>query len=209
MRILLVAATRKEIEPFRAMHSDIDILITGVGVPATIYGMQKKLQQSQYDLTIQAGIAGSYGNEFLPGQVVLVQQDCFGDMGIEERGILSTIFEKGFGDEDEFPFTKGWLVNDNPFLMRSAIPKVSAVTVNKVTDDPGQTMQLVSKFSPQLESMEGAAFHFVCLQEKIPFIQIRAISNQVGERERKNWKIGEAVLRLNEELKELIEGVSS
>jgi futalosine hydrolase len=34
--------------------------------------------------------------------------------------------------------------------------------------------------------MEGAALHFVCLQEDISFIQLRAISNFVGERDSGN-----------------------
>jgi futalosine hydrolase len=52
--------------------------------------------------------------------------------------------------------------------------------------------------------MEGAAFHFVCLQQKIPFIQIRSISNSVGERDKTKWVIKDAVNNLNSELVKLI-----
>ena len=48
--------------------------------------------------------------------------------------------------------------------------------------------------------MEGAAFHYVCLQQKIPFIQLRAISNYVGERNKTKWKMKEAIINLNEKL---------
>ena len=188
-----------------SVHSDIDKLITGVGVPATIYGLQKKLQQNQYDLAIQAGIVGSFGNEFLQGQVVLVQQDRFGDLGKEEEGCFSTIFEMGLENEDEYPYNKGWLLNHNPYLLISSLPKVKALTVNKVTDDPAPTRQLINKFDPQVESMEGAAFHYVCLQEKLPFLQIRGISNYVGERDRKKWRIPEAIEQLNTELSILVD----
>jgi futalosine hydrolase len=48
--------------------------------------------------------------------------------------------------------------------------------------------------------MEGAAFHYVCLMKQIPFIQIRSISNKVGERDKRKWKMKHAIERLKEEL---------
>jgi futalosine hydrolase len=45
--------------------------------------------------------------------------------------------------------------------------------------------------------MEGAAFHYVCLTEKVPFLQLRAVSNYVGERNKKNWNIKLAIENLN------------
>ena len=32
--------------------------------------------------------------------------------------------------------------------------------------------------------MEGAALHYACIMEHIPFIQLRAVSNFVGERDK-------------------------
>jgi futalosine hydrolase len=52
--------------------------------------------------------------------------------------------------------------------------------------------------------MEGAAFHYVCLQEEIPFIQLRSVSNYVGERNKSKWQIKKAVENLNKELLNLI-----
>ena len=48
--------------------------------------------------------------------------------------------------------------------------------------------------------MEGAALHYVSLMEKIPFIQIRSISNYIAERNKRNWNMKEAVENLNKEL---------
>ena len=49
-----------------------------------------------------------------------------------------------------------------------------------------------NKFLPVIESMEGAALHYVCLMEKIPFLQIRSISNYIGERDKKKWNMKDA-----------------
>ena len=115
MQVLLIAATEKEIRQ-DFTPDNIDILITGVGVPATIYHLQKRLQQIDYDLVIQAGIAGSFDDSIQPGQTVLVQQDCFGDLGTEEKENFKSIFEAGLADENEFPFESGWLINKSNIL---------------------------------------------------------------------------------------------
>ena len=204
MQILLIAATAKEIEPFRTVNPDFDILITGVGVPATTYHLQKRLLQVGYDLVIQAGIAGTFNKDIELGQTVLVKQDCFGDLGIEEKENFSSLFENGFADSNEFPFENGWLINTNEVLNQYSLLPVKAVTVNKVSDSILQKQQLIKQFNADIESMEGAALHYVCLQENIPFIQIRSISNYVGERDKTSWKMQEAIENLHIELQNLI-----
>lgn len=204
MQILLIAATPFEIEPFMAENKAVEILITGVGVPSTMYHLQKKLHHSEYDLVIQAGIAGTFQQEIELGEVVLVKQDTFADIGMEEQENFQTIFDAGFADKDAFPFNDGWLCNSNNQLQLSSLRKTKAITVNKVSDSILQKQQAIFHFSPGIESMEGAALHYVCLQHTIPFIQIRSISNIVGERNKHNWKIKEAIEHLNKELARLV-----
>jgi futalosine hydrolase len=45
------------------------------------------------------------------------------------------------------------------------------------------------------------------MKENIPFVQIRSISNYVGERNKQKWKLKEAVQNLNKELIRLVEGL--
>ena len=204
MQILLTAATTQEIEPFTTSNNKVDVLITGLGIPSTMYHLQKRIQQVDYDCIIQAGIAGGFTNDIELGKVVLVQQDCFADLGIEEKEIYNPIFNTGFAGKNEFPFTNGWLINTHEALLTTSLPKVKALTVNKVSDNELQKQQFISTFNAVAESMEGAALHYVCLQEKIPFLQIRSISNHVGERDKTKWKMKEAIENLNAELSRLI-----
>jgi len=204
MRILLTAATRFEIEPFLAKNNEVEVLITGVGVPATLYHLQKKLQQTAYDLVIQAGIAGTFEHDIELGEVVLVKQDTFADIGMEEQQYFKTIFDAGFADKDAFPFSNGWLINSNNHFHLSSLRQTTAITVNKVSDSMQQKQQAILHFSPAIESMEGAALHYVCLQENILFLQIRSISNAVGERDKSNWKVKEAIEHLSKELAGLV-----
>ncbi len=200
MNILCVSATEFEIAPFLEAKAGTDFLITGVGAPTAVYHILKRLQQIDYDLVIQAGIAGSFKPALKPGKVVFVKQDCFADLGTSEKGDFSTVFEMGFYNQNEFPFTKGWLKNPGTLMDLFPLLKIKGITINTVTDNKTQIKQLIKKFNPQVETMEGAALHYICLQEKIPFIQLRAISNYVGERDKSKWRIKEAIKNLNEAL---------
>lgn len=210
MKVLVLAATEHEIQPFLSQNTSIDTLIAGVGVPATIYQLQKKLQSKRYDLVIQAGIGGSFGEDLYQSTaVVAIQSDAFADLGISEKKHFSTIFDMGFKNENSSPYNQGLLVNTNEILVNSTLQKVSAITVNTVTDDNSVNDLFVKKYAASVESMEGAAVHFVCLQENIPFLQIRAVSNIVGERDKSKWKMKEAITALHAALTELLKTIHS
>jgi futalosine hydrolase len=55
-----------------------------------------------------------------------------------------------------------------------------------------------------IESMEGAALHYVALLENIPFLQIRSLSNFAGERDKSKWEMNKAISCLNLELQRII-----
>ena len=204
MKILVIAATDIELKPFLKAKHSCDILITGVGIAATVYQLQKKIGQKKYDYIIQAGIAGTFDKTLGLGKTVIVKKDCFGDLGMEENGKFSTLFDNGFLKKNTSPYSNGWLVNANKKLKQFSLPIVSAVTVQKVSDSKKQTTQLIETYQPTIESMEGAAFHYVCIQEKISFLQIRGISNHVGIRDKSTWKMKQAIENLNEELARVV-----
>ena len=204
MNILVVSATELELEPFIRDEKVCDVLVTGIGIPATMYYLTKLLCQKNYDLVIQAGIAGTFSGSLKKGKVVLINKDCFADVGIYEKGNFNTLFDAGFIDKNEIPFTDGWLVNQHEYLSQATLPLASGITVNKITDDANQVNELFDKFNPGIESMEGAALHFVCLLQKVAFLQLRSISNMVGERDKSKWAMKEAITNLNVELNSLL-----
>ena len=65
--------------------------------------------------------------------------------------------------------------------------------VNEISTSPEKISLLKHHFSVDIESMEGNAFHYVCLMNNIPFIQLRGISNYVGDRDKSRWKIKESL----------------
>ena len=204
MNLLIVAATRFEIEPFLKEKNNAEILITGVGIPATIFNLTKKLLEKKFDLVIQAGIAGTFNDHFNLADTVLVKEDTFADLGIEENGKFKTLFETGFQDKNDFPYSEGWLVNNDSYLKKNKLPVAKGITVNTVSDNHLKNKSNKEKFGADIESMEGAAFHYVCLQQKINFLQLRSISNMAGERDKAKWKIKNAIENLNNDLLKII-----
>jgi futalosine hydrolase len=203
MRILLVAATQMEIMSF-INDGKAETLVTGVGIPSTVFHLTKKLLEQQYDLVIQAGIAGSFSKKIKTGETVIVERDAFADIGAEGKKKFTPVFDMGFGDKNEFPFKEGWLVNENELIQNLGLQKVKGITINTISGRKRHNKNLEKIFSPDVESMEGAAFHFVCLQQNVPFIQLRCISNKVGERNKKKWEIKKAVINLDAELTKII-----
>ena len=203
MKILIISATALEIEPFVAFNKNVEILITGVGAPACMYALTKKLQNNRYDFVIQAGIAGTFKTNFALGETFIVHQDVYADLGISENETFYTLFDTGFSDSNIAPYKNGWLENEG--IINVGLPLAKSITVNTVSDSFDITEMYKRKFDADIESMEGAAFHYVCIQENIPFLQIRSISNFVGERLKTNWKIKEAIESLNTNLKEVVE----
>lgn len=220
MNILLLAATEAEIaisikyiaehwkplpeQCFEKKGTVLSICITGVGMVATTYALTKELQDSKYDLVIQAGIAGSITDKLVIGEVVAVESEYFADLGADDNGQFVSIFDLGFLEKDQYPFVNSVLPS-KPIGNKMKV--VHGSTVNTVTGS-SLSVSKVKKNGRDIETMEGAAFHYVCLLEKVPFIQMRAISNYVEPRNRENWNIPLAIKNLNEELIEFLQHLS-
>jgi futalosine hydrolase len=196
-RILLIAATQQEILPYLQTPHHHDVLITGVGIPSAIFRLTKKLAHHHYDLVVQAGIAGAFENSFAKtGHVVQVVKDAFGDLGAFENGSFTDL------QQMDLNYDPTWLNGGN---IKTGLPEVTGITVQTVTGDKMVLSALLSKWHPDVESMEGAAAAYVCQQKNVPFVQIRAISNIAGERDKSKWKTGEAIANLNNALATFLE----
>lgn len=207
MHILIISATSFEIEPLiqylenEAVEHEIDILITGIGMTATSYSLTRQLKLRPPDLVIQAGVGGSFDKKYPPGKVVAVNSDRIADEGVLAGNRLITVNELGLREMDKHPYQKGWLQNPHENLLHaSSLEAVPGISVNLVSTQKKMIRLFRKKFAPLVESMEGAALHLVCLSENVPFIQLRAISNYVGEGNKKKWKLKKAIRALNRQL---------
>jgi futalosine hydrolase len=201
MQILVVAATDFELEPFVQRHPEAECLITGVGSAATTYRLTKQLALKKYDLVLQVGVAGVYDHQLPLSRAVTIAADRFADLGAMEKHAFHHITSLGLEDRNAFPYQEGWLHNPHLALFQTIPELVRGNTVNMITDDMRyiQTVQT----GAVVESMEGAALHYVCLMEFVPFLQIRGISNHAGDRNKINWQLQEAIMNSCELLSKL------
>jgi futalosine hydrolase len=219
-KILYVTATAREggtldripgLERFtggyRIGNLEIISLITGVGSVSTAWALKQWIDQNgKPDLAINGGIAGSYKDEFIIGDVVMPTTDCFADAGIEEGDSFLTLSEAGLAGADEFPFMNGLIHSDPEYKNKiiSIIRPVNAITVNTSTGSESSRRKLMEKFNPGIETMEGATFFYICSLEYLPFLSLRAISNKVEPRNKNNWNIPLALNNLSEKLFEVL-----
>ncbi len=222
MKLLIVAATSFEIAPIKAFLSScfelkeertfirgehsVNLLITGVGQVATAYHLGCELTQNDYDLVINMGIAGTFRRDWSLGSIVQIISEQFAQLGAETAsGQFMDIFELGLLKKDSFPFKNGKLVNSFS-LPAEKIQKAAGITVDTTHGFEASIKTIEQYYQPEIESMEGAAFFYVCFSQKVKCLQLRGVSNYVEARNKNNWDIALAIQNLNQTAIGLIRG---
>lgn len=223
MRILVVTATAAEVGPFVAglrpiadptprvtryagAGHDVDVLVSGVGMVATSSWLSRVLAGEQYDMALNLGVCGSFDRTLEPGAVVHVVSDRLAELGAEDGDAFLSIQQLRL-EENEPPFVGGRLVNQSPPVNTTlaGLRAVDGITVNTVHGNDRSIACVVARLAPQVESMEGAAFMYTCLIHNLRFAQVRAVSNIVERRNRDAWRLPEAIARLSETARRIIE----
>jgi futalosine hydrolase len=219
MNILLTAATQNELVQLQQElnvvnnnviinNNNVQLAVTGVGITITAYRLTRLLLQNNFNLVLNMGIAGSFLQNVGIGNIVVVEEEIFGDWGVHTPNGYRTVFEENIV-KNALPFINGDLkcnyISTHPELNK--YKKVKSVTVNAASGERTQIEVLHNKFNPDIESMEGAAFFYVCMVENVPFIEIRSISNMVEERNKTKWNIPLAIDNLTKAVKSFLYGL--
>ncbi len=178
----------------------IDIAITGIGQSLTTYNLTKIFNNNSYNLAINTGICGNFNRNINIGETVNIISDEFGDLGISSKNKFETLFDTKFINSNSFPFKNSKLFSNYKLKENYNLKEVSAITVNTASGEKEQINLRENKFAADTESMEGAAFFYVCLMENIKCLQIRSVSNYIEERNTENWDIPLAITNLTKTL---------
>ena len=174
---------------------EVDVLTTGVGMVATAAWSSRALGRERYDLALNVGVCGSFDPALPPGTVVHVVTDRVAELGAEDGEQFLTVDELGLGGGETEPQASGVTINSEPpaLAVLAALPAVTGITVNTASGHEPSIAALVERFYPQVESMEGAGFMQACLIHRVPFAQVRAVSNMVERRNREAWQMSLAI----------------
>lgn len=214
MRLLVAAATAFELEGFQRFleqefqlvrtghysrgNLEIYITVTGIGSMQTVYNLVESIGEFNPHFCLQAGVGGAFNRDLALGDAVIVREEMVGDLGVEDNGLFRDVFDIDLVPSGTFPFVNKKLINPfHDFPLKLNLPFVTSLTVNTVSGTESTIRSRAEHYGCDIESMEGAAFHYVCLRKNIPFLQVRSISNYVEPRDKSRWKMKEAIEKLN------------
>nr|WP_268251816.1 futalosine hydrolase [Streptomyces massasporeus] len=153
------------------------------------------LRGTPYGLVVSAGIGGGFQPEAPVGSLVVADEIVAADLGAETEDGFLPVTELGFGTVRHEP--PAGLVRR---VAESAGARAGAVlTVSTVTGTAVRAAALRERHPTALaEAMEGFGVAEAAAAQGVPVLEIRAISNPVGPRDRAAWRIGDALAALTE-----------
>ncbi|TAM62151.1 futalosine hydrolase [bacterium] len=188
-RLLVVSAVPAELPP---PAPALTLLAAGIGPVEAASAVAAALAREEYGGVISVGIGGSFGT-LTNGTIAVVAEEIFAELGVENGEALQlppgvTLVDRAYAD---------------PVLVetaRRALPRAAVgrgVTVATVTATEERAAQLRRSFDPLVESMEGFAVLRAAQRAGVRALEIRAISNPVGTRDRSAWDIPGALAALH------------
>jgi futalosine hydrolase len=213
MKIVLFAATTLELpkllnksdvpavtSPFYVYRKiieghHVDFIITGIGLIASAYAASK-IRLNDYDLFINAGIAGSFDKKINIGDCVLVKEERIIELGAEDNNKWLRTKDMKLNEPDTFNLNLT-LLPKNISSHFTKTKKVKAISANTAHGNAKSINRILELYPAQIESMEGAAIAFATCKYNLPLLEIRCISNYVEKRDKSKWNIPLAVANLN------------
>ncbi|NGZ75076.1 futalosine hydrolase [Saccharibacillus alkalitolerans] len=197
-RVLVVTAVEAEREAVLAgLNGDerFDVVAAGVGVAAAAAGTARALAGGGYARVVSAGIAGGFAGAAEIGSLVVASRIVAADLGSDSPDGFISVDELGFGSsvipaEDEVSAALACALRGAGLDARLG----PVLTVATTTGTLAGAQALAARVpGAAAEGMEGFGVAEAARQFGLPALELRAISNAVGPRDRESWKIGEAL----------------
>ncbi|MFF0015760.1 futalosine hydrolase [Streptomyces sp. NPDC005374] len=202
MRILVATAVPVERDAvaraFTDTHLTVDVLAAGVGPALAAASTATALTRAAtegapYGLVVSAGIAGGFLPHAPVGSLVVADEITAADLGAETADGFVPVTELGFGTVTHRP--PAALVRDA--VTATGAPAGAVLTVSTVTGTAARAAALRERHPTALaEAMEGFGVAEAAGAHGVPVLEIRAVSNPVGPRDRAAWRIGDALAAL-------------
>ncbi|XEC95155.1 futalosine hydrolase [Paenibacillus tarimensis] len=199
--ILVMTAVEAEKEAvLRGLRGSdrFEVALAGVGPAAAAANTAKVLASGDYNLVISAGIGGGFSNRAEVGSIVIANAIIAADLGAETPEGYRTLDELGFGST--LVETDGQRAERLAEAMRevglSAVtgPVLTVSTVTGTAETAGELAVRVP--GAAAEAMEGYGVAVAARLYGLPVLELRAVSNPVGPRDRSAWRIREALQAL-------------
>ncbi|MDQ2865409.1 MAG: hypothetical protein M3R51_04230 [Candidatus Eremiobacteraeota bacterium] len=184
--ILLVCSVHKELE-WIGPRADTEVLITGIGPVDAAARVARALEKRRYDAIVNAGIAGALRGVARVGDGVVVGEEMM-EINLENGEKLvvpdAAVVDRVPADAH---FAEA--------LTAFGFPLLRGITVSRVTTTEG-TAQRLRSLGAEIETMEGYAVLRAAQFAGVPSIEVRGISNILGDRTNSEWSFEHGVAGL-------------
>lgn len=183
----------------------------GVGKTAATFGAADAIRRRHgVRAVLLFGVAGAFPARHRDdpppvavGGLAVVTTDRLGDEGVESPDGFLDVGAMELGDVG--PFAGDRRLSEAA-RAQLGCPGVRGVTVSTCSGtDAASARTLARCGGADVETMEGAAVAYVCRQHEIPLLQVRAISNWTGDRDRGDWNLGVAVDAVQRAVRRLVQ----
>jgi adenosylhomocysteine nucleosidase/futalosine hydrolase len=157
----IVVITPTESESVFLLERGIRVFHCGVGMAECAAATAKLICEEKPQMVILAGIAGTYSEDIMIGETVIVESETVADLGRYSGGEFTELFQKTYHS------TLSPVDTDYKVVRSNTVNTAGCVLINRS--------------EAEIENMEGAAFFAVCERYGIPAMEIRTVSNSVGE----------------------------
>lgn len=199
-RVLVMTAVEAERDAvLRGLQGDsrFEVTLAGVG-PAQAAARTARvlaLASTPFDLAISAGIGGGFGGAAAVGSIVVADSIVAADLGAETPDGFLTVEELGFGSA---------CMEVDPELAQRLARRIASgglqaavgavLTVSTATGSVRTAAERAARVAgAAAEGMEGYGVAAAAQEWGLPALELRAISNPVGPRDRSAWRIKEAL----------------
>ncbi|MFE8924002.1 futalosine hydrolase [Streptomyces rochei] len=191
--------TRPGITLHRPPHGP-DLLAAGVGpalaAASTAAALTAAaLDGAPYALVVSAGIGGGFAPHAPVGSLVVADEITAADLGAETADGFLPVTELGFGTVTHLP--PAGLVG--AVAAATGARTGTVLTGSTVTGTAERAALLRARHPRALaEGMEGFGVAEAAAAHGVPVLELRAVSNPVGPRDRAAWRIGDALAALTD-----------
>ena len=170
----------------------IEAVVLGVGKAAAAASAAFEIARRKPSGVLLFGVAGAYrGAAALGiGDLCVVDSEILADEGVETPSGFLPLDGLGLGEVGPFEMDAEATGRVSEVL---GVPRVTAATVSTCSGTDARADRVWTRTKADIESMEGAAVALACRAAAVPLVQLRAISNYTGDRERGEWDLDRAV----------------
>ncbi|HVU72228.1 MAG TPA: futalosine hydrolase [Mycobacteriales bacterium] len=178
----------------------VDVVTCGIGPAAAAAAAGFALGAGDYDAVMSAGIAGAFvDGGAVVGGLAVADAIVFADLGVLTPDGFASIASLGFGDGLEQVVPPAAAVKAlHERCMTTGLPVATGtlLTLATFTGTDVRAAELIGRHTAVAEAMEGSGVACAAAMVGVPALELRSISNLVGDRDREAWELPAALTAL-------------